>query len=293
MHSDRRFLVGLVGDGVTPSLTPPMHMAEATALGIPYVYRPIDTALLGLGVTELGEILAWAERLGFDALNITHPFKQAVLPHLDHVDPVAASLGAVNTVLLTAEGRLGYNTDTTGFAAALREGLPGVPRERVVQFGAGGAGSAVADALLRDGVRELTIVDLDIERVAALAVRAGERHPHAEVRPGTPAEAADLLARADGVVNCTPLGMAAHPGTAFDPALLRPQTWLADIVYRPLRTALLDAARERGCRTLDGGQMAVHQAVDAFELITGVRPDPRRMTRHFRDLVTSEEILAR
>jgi len=281
---DRPYLVGLVGSGVTPSLTPPMHMVEAAHLGLGYVYRPIDMTVLGLGVDDLGSILDWAERLGFDALNITHPCKQAVLAHLDRVDPIAAALGAVNTVLLTPEGRIGYNTDTTGFERAFRDGMPEAHLDRVVQLGAGGAGSAVADALLRLGARRLTILDLDEARARSLAEDLTARH--GVVVLGASADALpEHLADADGVVHCTPTGMAEHPGLPFPAALLRPDLWVADIVYRPYLTELLATARSVGAPTLDGGRMAVHQAVDAFELITGIHPDPARMTDHLHRLV--------
>lgn len=284
------YLVGLIGTGVLPSLTPPMHMAEARALGLTYVYRPLDLTALGLDPDRIGDVLAWAERLGYDAVNVTHPCKQRVLAHLDRIDPVAAALGAVNTVLFTASGRVGYNTDTTGFAAALREGLPDAETRHVVQLGAGGAGSAVADALLRLGTARLSIVDLDAARARALAEVLAQRHPDATVDTAGPDEVAGVLADADGLVHCTPVGMAEHPGLPLDAALLRPELWVADIVYRPLDTELLIAARERGCRTLSGGRMAVHQAVDAFALITGTPPDPDRMTAHFLDLVAVDRV---
>jgi shikimate dehydrogenase len=290
VNSAHAYLVGLVGAGVTPSLTPPMHMAEAAALGIPYVYRPIDLTALDLAPDGIGDILTWAERLGFDALNITHPCKQDVIAHLDEVDPVARALGAVNTVLLGPDGRRGWNTDTTGFERAFAAGMPDAPRENVVQLGAGGAGVAVADALARLGVARLTIVDLDTERARALADDLRERRG-TDAAAADPARLEELLAGADGVVHCTPTGMADHPGMPFDAALLRPDLWVADIVYRPLETELLAAARAAGCRTLDGGRMAVGQAVDAFELITGTRPDPDRMNRHFHDLVREHEVL--
>ncbi|MFT4052492.1 MAG: shikimate dehydrogenase [Microbacterium sp.] len=283
------YLVGLVGAGVLPSLTPPLHMAEARALGIDYVYRPIDITALGIAPERIGEVLGWAEALGFDALNITHPCKQLVLAHLDHIDPLAAALGAVNTVVLGA-GRAGYNTDTTGFEAAFRDGLPGAPTGDVVLMGAGGAGAAVADALLRIGVDRLRVVDLDSGRAGKLAADLAARHRR-EVAAGALADLPEALSTADGVVHCTPTGMREHPGIPFDPALLREDLWVADIVYRPLETALLRAARARGCRTLDGGRMAVFQAVDAFELITGVRPDTGRMTAHFHRLTTPQPTL--
>jgi shikimate dehydrogenase len=287
---DRPYLVGLVGTGVTPSLTPPMHMAEAEALGIPYVYRPIDMSVLGLDVDSIGEILDWAERLGFDALNITHPCKQAVIAHLDETDPVAAALGAVNTVLLRGGKRRGFNTDTSGFERAFASGMADVATDRVVQIGAGGAGSAVADALLRLGVGHLTLVDTDAERAQTLADDLSARHG-TTVEVASPDALQEVLAPASGVVHCTPTGMAEHPGMPFPAELLRADLWVADIVYRPLVTELLAAARSAGSRTLDGGRMAVQQAVDAFELITGVRPDPERMTAQFHRLVTDHENL--
>lgn len=280
----RPFLVGLVGTGVRPSLTPAMHMAEAAALGLDYVYRTIDLTERGIAPEAIGEVLRWARDLGFDALNVTHPCKQLVLAHLDAVDPVAQALGAVNTVLFTSEGTVGYNTDTTGFEAALRSELPGAPRDRVVLVGSGGAGSAVADALLRCGTGGLTVVDVQVERAQELAHALAQRHGRA-VGSGPPDVLADLLPVSDGVVHCTPVGMAEHPGTAFDVRFLRPATWVADVVYRPLETELLLAARAAGCRTMDGGHMAVHQAVGAFELITGAEPDATRMLAHLRALV--------
>lgn len=286
------YLVGLVGTGVTPSLTPPMHMAEARAQGLDYVYRPIDLTVLGLSPDDLPDILAWARRLGFDALNITHPCKRLVLEYLDRVDPGAAALGAVNTVLFTDDGLVGYNTDTTGFERALRTGLPDAALDRVVQLGAGGAGSAVADALARSGAGRLDIVDLDAQRAGELADDLRRRHG-IRATAASPDRVAALLADADGLVHCTPVGMHDHPGLPIAPTLLRADLWVADIVYRPVDTALLIAAREAGCRTLDGGAMAVGQAVDAFELITGIRPDPDRMTRHFHDLVAADEALIR
>jgi shikimate dehydrogenase len=284
------YLVGLVGTGVTPSLTPPLHMAEARALGLDYVYRPIDLSTLGLAPDQLPDILTWARRLGFDALNITHPCKRLVIEYLDAVDPVAAALGAVNTVLFTEHGLVGHNTDTTGFETAFRTGLPEVALGDVVLIGAGGAGSAVADALLRRGAQRLTVVDVDALRAAEVAADLGRRHV-AEILAASPDDLPTLLPRADGVVHCTPIGMHDHPGIPFAAELLRADLWVADIVYRPLDTPLLQAARATGCRTLDGGRMAVFQAADAFELITGIRPDADRMIDSFHRLVAADELV--
>ena len=283
----RPYLVGLVGTGVGPSLTPALHMTEARAHGLDYVYRTLDLDELHVGPAPIGEVLTWARTLGYDALNITHPCKQLVLEHLDQIDPTAAALGAVNTVVFTDGGRaLGYNTDTTGFADGFTEGLPGARVDTVVLVGAGGAGTAVADALLRLGSVHLTVVDLDVERADRLAHELAARFPLAHVEASAFDKLSVLLPDSDGVVHATPTGMAAHPGMPFSADLLHPRLWVADIVYRPLDTALLQAARAAGCRTLDGGHMAVHQATEAFALITGITPDAERMSTHFRSMVT-------
>lgn len=286
MHA---YLVGLIGDGVRVSLTPPMHMAEARALGLDYIYRPIDLAEHGLPASSIGELLKQAHLFGFDALNITHPGKQLVLRYVDDLSEVAAALGAVNTVLIAADGRMtGHNTDTTGFAAGLREGLPDADLGEVVLIGAGGAGAAVGDALARQGADRLAVVDREEARAITLAEDLAVRHGTSTSASG-PDRLPVLLGTATGVVHCTPTGMANHPGLPFDPALLDPRYWVADIVYRPLDTPLLQAARAAGCRTLDGGHMAIHQAADAFRLITGRQPDVERMRRHFQSLIEDEK----
>lgn len=281
----RPYLVGLVGTGVGPSLTPDLHMAEGRAQGLDYVYRTLDLDALGLAPEDIGEVLKWAQTLGYDALNITHPCKQLAVAHLDAVDDTARTLGAVNTVLFRDGKALGHNTDITGFAHGFTEGLPGAATGRVVLLGAGGAGTAVAAALLNLGAGHLTVVDLDEDRATALAGDLAVRHPRTHVDASSFDKLSVLLPEAHGVVHATPTGMADHPGVAFDTAMLHPGLWVADIVYRPLETALLKAARAAGCRTLDGGHMAVHQAVDAFALITGISPDAARMSSHFRNLV--------
>lgn len=288
MSSQHHYLVGLVGTGVGPSLTPALHMREAAEHGIPYLYRTIDIAALGLRPADVGTLVEHARLLGYDALNITHPCKQLVVEHLDRLHPTAERVGAVNTVVFEDGAAVGYNTDTTGFARALAEGLPRAVVRDVVQLGAGGAGAAVADALLASGAEHLTVVDLDEDRALRLAHELAARFPDARVEGAQPDKLPVLLPAADGVVHCTPTGMADHPGLPFDTRLLHPRTWVADIVYRPLETALVRAAREAGHPVLHGGHMAVHQAVDAFALVTGVSPDAARMLAHLRELVAAE-----
>lgn len=276
------FLIGLIGSGIQASRTPPMHEREGDEQGLRYTYKTIDLDRLGLGADDLPDLLLAAQRMGFAGLNITHPCKQAVIPLLDELSPDARALGAVNTVVLRDGKRRGENTDWWGFAEAFRRNMGGAPRGRVVQLGAGGAGAAVAHALLVLGVQRLTIQDVDAGRADSLAESLCARFG-----AGRAAACADLaasMADADGLVHCTPTGMAAHPGLPLPAATLRPALWVAEIVYFPLETELLRAARALGCRTLDGGNMAVFQAVEAFRLFTGITPDAERMLRYFTAL---------
>jgi len=275
-------LGGLIGSGIAASRTPAMHEREGDEQGFRYTYKTINLDSLGLGAADLPELLLAARRMGFDGLNITHPCKQAVVPLLDELSADAQALGAVNTVVLRDGRSRGENTDWWGFAEALRRNMADVARDRVVQLGAGGAGAAVAHALLTLGAGRLDIADVDAGRATVLADALCARFGAGRASACTDLPAA--MAAADGLVHCTPTGMAAHPGLPLPAALLRPPLWVADIVYFPLETALLWAARALGCRTLDGGSMAVFQAVEAFRLITGVTPDPARMLRHFAEL---------
>jgi shikimate dehydrogenase len=272
-------LLGLIGAGIQASLTPAMHEQEAAAQGRHCIYRLIDLQKLKLDANALPDLLLAAERMGFNGLNITHPCKQAVLPLLHEVSEDARALGAVNTVLLRDGRRIGHNTDCSGFAENFRRGLPDVAPGRVVQLGAGGAGAAVAQAILSLGARQLTIFDMDHARAQGLAAQAGARAPGIAVTAGTDIAAA--MHEADGLINATPMGMADHPGLPLPAEWLRPSLWVAEIVYFPLETDLLRTARALGCRTLDGGGMAVFQAVHAFGLFTGQPANAERMRAHF------------
>jgi len=278
-----KFLVGLIGEGIQASLSPALHEEEARCQGLSLHYRLIDLVQDGSSVDDLPRLIDSAEAAGFDGLNITHPCKQAVLPLLTELSEDARAIGAVNTVVFRKSGRKGFNTDCSGFAMSFGQKLGDAARRRVVLLGAGGAGAAIAHAAMALGVEQLFIVDRDRARAELLARRVAGNHP------GRTVASADQLAsaakRADGLIHATPTGMAAHPGLAFDPSLLRAEMWVVEIVYFPIETELLRAARARGCRTVDGGGMMVCQAVGAFEHFTGIRPDAGRMETHFLRMV--------
>lgn len=276
------FLVGLIGSAIQSSLTPAMHEREAAEQRLSYIYRLIDIEKLGLGADALPELLTAAARMGFAGVNVTHPCKQSVVPLVHELSDVARTLGAVNTVVLSNGRRIGHNTDWWGFAEGFRRGLPDVKRDCVVQLGAGGAGAAVAHAALTLGVAQLIVVDTDLVRAENAAAGLVERF--GKGRAITVHDLRAAVGEADGIINTTPIGMAKYPGLPLPVDLLRDDLWVADIVYFPLETELLKQARKLGCRTLDGGGMAVFQAAEAFRLFTGITPDTERMLRHFAAL---------
>ncbi|NWF11492.1 shikimate dehydrogenase [Pseudomonas sp. 2822-15] len=277
-----RILAGLIGAGIQASRTPALHEQEGDAQGLRYLYQLIDLEALQLNINALPDLLDAAELMHFTGLNITYPCKQAVLALLDELSDEARGIGAVNTVVFKDGKRIGHNTDCLGFAEGFRRNLHDVARERVVQMGAGGAGAAVAHALLAQGVQHLSIFDVDMTRARDLVDNLAQRFGAGRAQVGNQLE--NAMAEADGLVNTTPMGMAKLPGTPVPPALLRAELWVAEIVYFPLETELLRDARALGCRTLDGGNMAVFQAVKAFELFSGEAPDAQRMLAHFQSM---------
>jgi shikimate dehydrogenase len=289
-HGQReRYRVGLIGEGITASLTPAMHEAEAAALGLHYEYRIFDLIELGRPPEDVGSLLIDARNQGFAAMNITHPCKQLVVDSVDELDADAEHLQAVNLVVIH-DGRLvGYNTDWMGYRDGLVAGLPGASFERVVQIGCGGAGAATAYALLERGTGHLDLSDVDIARAEGLAARMRIHFPDQTIATVAREDLAGAIAGAAGVVHATPMGMLHHPGIAFDLDLLREDAWVSDVVYRPLETELLRRAAERGHPVLDGGRMAVGQACASLQIITGASPDRDRMQRHFRALIGAEE----
>ena len=281
----RKLLLGLVGASIQRSMSPALHEEEGRHHRLRVHYQLIDLDAAGVGVEMLPELARAARVMGFAGLNVTYPCKQVVIPLLDAVSDEATAIGAVNTVVRDGNRLVGHNTDGLGWSWGFRRALPDADLARVVLIGAGGAGSACADAVLRLGAKRLLIVDQESSRAAALADRLNRRFQ------GTPAQAGlDLRAAmegASGVVHATPTGTAERPGMPLAEELLRPGMWVSDAVYVPLETQLLKAARRVGCATMDGGHMNVGQAVRAFKLFTGEDADAERMEAHFRSMAPS------
>ena len=273
--SPKTLQVGLIGESIQASRSPTMHMREARALGLALRYDLLDLELIEGGAAALPDVLADLEDRGYLGANITHPCKQSVMAHVDELSDDARALGAVNTVVFRGGKRFGHNTDWSGFARSFRRGLSGVKLDRVVQYGCGGAGSAIAYALMKSGTKHLHMFDSSLERAQALAAKIGAQFGLERITAER--DVTDFVRQADGIVNCTPIGMAKYPGMPLSPDLLRPALWVAEVVYFPIETESLRRARALGCKTLDGGGMAVFQAAEAFELFTGIKPDDERM----------------
>ncbi|MCA1533508.1 shikimate dehydrogenase [Bradyrhizobium sp. NBAIM03] len=270
--ASKKLLTGLIGAPIAHSASPAMHERAAEALGLRGHYQLIEVA--GADAAGLRLMLEGVRRLGFAGVNVTYPYKEAVVPLLDALAPGAASMGAVNTVVVR-DGRLtGHNTDTTGFARAVTP-LLAPSGNAIALIGAGGVGKAIAFALASLNVADIRIFDSEPARAEKLAAMLAPRGARVA------ASVEDALEGATGLVNGTPVGMLPNRDTPVPARLLRADLWVADAVYSPLITPLLAAAREKGAKIMTGRDLAIYQAADAFELFTGLAPSTEIMGEAF------------
>ena len=275
-----KFLTGLIGAPIAQSAAPAMHEQAAEALGARCHYQLIEVA--GADPAELRALLDGVRRLGFAGVNVTFPYKEAVVPLLDEMSPGASAIGAVNTVVVRDGRLIGHNTDTTGFERAIGDLVAGSNHGPVALIGAGGVGKAIAFALANLGVVEISIFDADRVKAERLAMQLRGRM---EARVAD--DVANALQSAAGVVNATPVGMLPDRGMAVPEALLHRDLWVADAVYTPLWTPLLTAARARGAKVMTGRELAIYQAADAFELFTGLKPSVAAIGNAFDSVMAS------
>ena len=264
----RRFLTGLLGAPIAQSAAPAMHEGAAGALGLHCHYQLIEIA--GAGRKELKLLLEGVRRLGFAGINVTFPYKEAVLDLLDELSPGAAMIGAVNTVVVRDGRLIGHNTDTTGFARAITQLASA--HGAVAVIGAGGVGKAIAFALAGLDVTDLRIFDCDHAKAAKLAAQL-----EGQLKAIVTDSVEDALRGVAGVINASPVGMLPSLGTPVPDNLLHAGLWVADAVYSPLWTPLLTAARAKGATVMTGRELAIYQAADAFELFTGYVPSTSEM----------------
>jgi len=289
--SKRRILMGLIGANIMGSLSPALFADAFAAAGIDGFYHLMDVDRLP-GRT-LPQLLDAIKAAGFAGANITYPFKQHIIALLDAVDPTAMQTGAINTVLIAGDGRTtGYNFDRPGWRNSFAEsfGRDSAKGASVVQIGAGGAGHAVAFALMDLGVAQLTIHDLDHARANALCENLVKHFGPDRCRVADDLERD--IADADGIVNATQVGMRGFPGNPVPVSALKVSHWCADVIYTPVETEFLKAASTQGARVLNGAGMCVHTAVEAFRLFTGSTPDIARLHRAFAKGVVERDQMA-
>lgn len=276
----RRFLTGLIGAPIAQSAAPAMHERAAEALGVRCHYQLIEVA--GADRVALRALLDGVKSFGFAGINVTFPYKEAVVPLLDALSDSARAIGAVNTVVVRDGRLIGYNTDATGFERAVAGLVTSSHRGPVALIGAGGVGKAIAFALANLGIAELAIFDSDRAKARQLQMQL---HGRLAVRIAESVE--DALQRAVGVINGTPVGMLPDRGTPIPESLLHRELWVADAVYSPLWTPLLTSAKARGATVMTGRDLAIYQAADAFELFTGLRPSIEVMGSAFDTVLAS------
>lgn len=274
----RTRLAGIMGWPISHSRSPALHNFWLVEHGVDGVYVP-----LAVRPEQLPQALRALPVLGFRGCNLTIPHKQMAVSIVDRIDPLARRIGAVNTVVVAADGTLeGSNTDVFGFRASLREEVPEWNAEAgpAVVLGAGGAARAVVAAVLEAGVPEVRLVNRTQARAEQMAEELGADSRRISVRAwcerNTAQDGAGLL------VNTTSLGMTGQPELDIDLSALPGHAVVADIVYVPLETGLLAAARRRGLRTVDGLGMLLHQGRPGFEAWFG---RPVRVTRELRAAV--------
>jgi shikimate dehydrogenase len=272
-------LVGLIGVNIGQSLSPALHEDAFAAAGMVGHYHLMDAD--DPRPRALPELLAAVRTAGFAGTNVTFPFKEKVIPLLDEVSPEAKQIGAVNTVVIDPTGRTtGHNTDRSGFRVAFLEafGADAARGRKVLLLGAGGAGRAVAFALMDLGA---SIALYDRDRSCANALCADLLSHCGAQRAEILAAPEPAVAAVAGIVNATPIGMLGHPGLPMTPDEVQARHFVADVVYTPLETAFVKAAKKRGARTMGGAGMCVHQAAGAFHHFTGRVADLARLKRTF------------
>lgn len=273
--------LGLIGDNIKRSQSPLLHTIAGRLCGLSIRYDTLIPAELGRSFETVFED---CHASGYRGINVTYPYKEKVSADLQIDDPLVAAMGACNTVLFDEQSARGFNTDYSGFAAAFRAAFPGAAPGIVAMAGAGGVGKAVGFALAELGASALRLFDPDLVRAKTLKAALAQIAPAMNVSIAANIE--DIVAGADGLVNCTPLGMIGHPGTAFPKSLIGPQSWAFDAVYTPELTVFMDDVSAAGLAALSGYELFLHQGVDAFQIFTGCTVD-------FAELRSQIELIGR
>lgn len=269
-----RVRLGLIGDNIARSRSPHLHRLAGRLCGLDVSYdllvpRDMDG--------DFDTVFDACRASGMRGVNVTYPYKETVVSKV-RVGERARRIGSVNTVVFGETGPVGHNTDHSGFLAAYRSAFGNMAPGRVALVGAGGVGRAVAFGLIALGAEEIVIFDRAVARAKVLA-DAIMAAPDVDTSATVAEAAGGAVRNADGIVNCTPLGMAGHAGSAVPLDLLGPQRWAFEAVYTPVDTAFKLASEAAGLKVLSGYELFFHQGVDAFRIFTGLSPDPDALRR--------------
>ena len=267
-------IVGIIGDPIKHSRSPQIHNAAITALGLDYVYVAFHVQ-----PDDLGTAIEGFKAANVVGINVTIPHKQDVISYLDEISREARLIGAVNTLIFKDGAIIGENTDAPGFLQAMQEDGLDVPQGgAAVIIGAGGSARAVVVALVLAGVRTICIANRTVSRAVALATDLSEKTDASIYGIGLDdSKLPDAVGTSQLIVNTASTSMDVSHPLLIDPEWLAPQSIVYDIVYTPPDTRLLQAAAEKGCHTIGGLGMLVHQGAIAFEKWTGVNPPVETM----------------
>ena len=260
--------LGLIGDNITRSKSPRLHRTAGELTGLAVIYDRLIPKDMGMTFEEVFE----KARTGkFRGINVTYPYKEVVTSKVTVSDPLVRAIGAVNTVVFDPDGPKGFNTDYTGFMNAYRavrgDAEPGV----VCLIGTGGVGKAVAFGLIGLGAKTILCVDLDTDKAEALAVALRALGSDTKVEASGNAVAA--AQGADGIINCTPLGMVGIGGSPLPFEAMQGAHWAFDAVYTPVETAFLQDAERAGLTVISGYELFFGQGIDAWSIFTGLKLD--------------------
>lgn len=260
--------LGLIGDNIAQSKSPLLHRTAGALTGLDVTYDRLIPSDMGL---SFDEVFAQARMSGFHGINITYPYKEVVTSKVTVLDPFVRGIGAVNTVVFDADGPKGFNTDYSGFINAYRLVRGKRPPGVVCLIGAGGVGKAVAFGLIGLGAQAIHCVDLDPFKAAGLADALAALGSQTRIEVfGNAVAAVDC---ADGIINCTPLGMVGVGGSPLPAYAMQGAMWVFDAVYTPVDTQFLGDAQRAGLTVISGYELFIGQGVDAWKIFTGIKVD--------------------
>ena len=273
----KKIKLALIGNSISQSRAPHLHemMGKIYNIDIAYDLKDPSTNTREAFESTLESLRAE----GYTGCNVTFPFKSVALESVTYSDSAVTEVGATNTLYFADGSVCATNTDYTGFCKGYCSRRGAKPAGEVLMLGAGGVGRAVAMGIFKVGATKLYIYDLHAEAATNLALRVNGAGYDAVVVSAE--EVPTISQRVSGVVNCSPVGHYSTPGTPLDTSLFGPQDWAFDAVYTPLDTEFMCAASAAGLELVSGFDLFFYQGLDAFEMFTGVKPDPERVFKPF------------